>query len=326
MVISLNDVHDDLNRLLGRMMKTTGVLWDVNPDVTSGVYNYTKNVVLIGGECLNNMNDSGIVREIVSDVDYVSMSKQCFHEYRHWWQHNKLFTKQDTDGMSSELIETMAVQSMIADVFPNYVRDVLNPFVRINYYNMIMEIDAEQYALLESRKYLLEDGLLSPDVVDMCLREEIQRRTDWWGIRPVLSIEDAICDLEERKNNSGHLSLVGDYESRSTMISPVYSSFMRDSGNISRYLSMSDAEQDQFLVDYICKHNANVAKHYSLVLGDRMPGLSGAERLKRRSYMITHNIFDENQVSDVHNKRISDLDNRFGNIGGSGGDYGEFEV
>lgn len=317
MGIMLADASKHLQGLASSMMNKTGIVWDVNTDTVSGFYNRIKNKASIGGKCLRGVDDFGVVYDTVSEVDYVSVSKQCFHEYRHWWQYNKLFTKQETGGMFSDLIENMAVQSMISSVFPNYVRDVKNPFVKMNYFDMIMELDAEQYGLLKSREYLLEDGLISPDIVDTCLREEICRRIDWWGTRPVLSIDDAIWDLDERKNNFRHLSLVFDYERRRDMSSPVYTSFVSNSDNVDKYLSLSDDEQDQFLIDYICRHNADVAKNYSLVLGDRMPDLSSVEKFKRRSYMITHNIFDENQISDrksdVHNKRISDLDSRFGN-------------
>lgn len=186
-----NDVIHSLDDRMLEFEQQTKLHWYRNRMTTSGcyrrgIYNHDNDYVYIGSKVL----DEGQITGFVSDVDYVSMNKQLFHELRHWIQFNKLY-KEFSDDV---FVKHMARQSMISDVFPVYKT--------CNYWNLSYEIDAEEFAIESVRSSLLEDGLLDQNEIDRCLLTEINRRFSWWGSQPVYNVESCIDDLKSRKLSS----------------------------------------------------------------------------------------------------------------------------
>lgn len=308
MGLAYDVVYGSICGLLDKMSADTGAVWRYSSVGTNGSYNCVTNKCVIGGEMLVK----GRLTGSVDVADYVSIHKQCFHEYRHWQQYNEFFTGRGVDNLSKDLIQKMAVQSMIAGSFPNYARTGI---AVDNYFNMIMEVDAEEYALKESRKYLRDKGDILPAEVDFYMCMEVNRRVGWWGNQPIVNIDSAVSELHDKKLRPIHLRLVNVPFSERNIYSSVYNSFMANPENIERYFSLSDDEQDSYLLDYICRHDGKAVDRYVAVLGDRLPVLSVIDKVKQKTYMITHNMFDDNQISPQKKEsRDRELDAKFGKM------------
>ena len=86
-----------------------------------------------------------------------------------------------------------------------------------------------------------------------------------------------------------------------------YRMFINNPENMRMYLSLSDDEQDQFLIDYICKHDVEISSRYPII-ADRFPDLSAKEKVNRFAFRKTHGLSDNN-VYDTQKtvRRLPDI-------------------
>lgn len=291
MDITYDDVMDSLNNLVDELKSRTNISWVLDNRTANGSYSHVRRKVTIGTIELERGHCSGRI----SGTNYVSMHKQCFHEYRHWQQYNQFFAGVENGGLPDNVIEHMAVQSMISHAFPNYGQPYI---VMDNYLNMIEELDAEEYALVNVREYLCEQGIFSNLELSYCMQDEVNRRERWWGDRPVRSIDDAIDNLHNKKVNHKHLCLCTDFDSKVKFFAPIYDEFIRNPENLLIYSRLSDDEQDQFLIDYICKHDVEISSYYPII-SDRFPNLSVREKASRFAFRAMHGLPDDNIYNKV---------------------------
>lgn len=238
----------------------------------------------------------------VSSVDFVSMHKQCFHEYRHWIQYKEIFTGKNTFDLSSSVVRRMSKQIMIGSAFPSYETD--------NYWDFLSEIDAEEYAICCVCEYLKNSNLVSNNDIDKLVVAEINRRANWWvngsmKIK-VTSVDDAISKLRDKKLSviECRLDCVDvdclDFDS---LKSPVCVSFMKDTVAVSDYLRLCGEDADKYLIDYICRHDKQIQKQHS-VIKDLFPKLTISEKLKRCDYRRVNRLPDVNNFS----RSLPDID------------------
>ncbi len=300
MGVTYDAMLDSFMALMEEMEAKTGASWVYDITTTSGVYKRAFNQVVIGAKELKKSRNDGEI----SNTNYVSIHKQCFHEYRHWQQYNRFFQGKDINDVPVDVVRHMAVQSMISNAFPNYVHSSI---ARDNYFNMIMEIDAEEYALVNSREYLSGKGILTDEELEYSLCDEINRRDGWWGDTPVYSVDDAIDDLHIKKLACKHLKLKDALVPENVLRGLFYRMFINNPENMRMYLSLSDDEQDQFLIDYICKHDVEISSRYPII-ADRFPDLSAKEKVNRFAFRKTHGLSDNN-VYDTQKtvRRLPDI-------------------
>lgn len=297
MYISCDKVRHMLNSMLMEFRERTNLEWLMDSDSTSGhFYYYTYRTepgyVSIGTkELCDAEKGSGFV----SDVNIVSMCKQCFHEFRHYQQHHDLFLH-DTDEV---VARNMARQNLIIDEFAECRND--------NYWNLSYEIDAEEYAISKVRDYLSRQPLFNN--VDTLLIQEINRRDTWWGDRPVDNVDATLADLKRRK--SVDVPLVDVNIDRSEYpLSPIAKSFYSDKKVIQTYRLLPDEQKNNFVIDYIARHDSKILEFYR-VIEDEFPDLGPMSKLKRYTYRSKNNLPDDNEYES---SRVLMAEERFGHI------------
>lgn len=172
----------------------------------------------------------------VRPVDYVSVCKQCFHEYWHCVQYRDMFSSKDFHNYSEDFVRYMAEQAMIADVFPNYGSAMVVPD---NYLKLSYELDAEKHAVSQVSDYLSDK--FSNSMSNRLICDSInQRGSFWWGRTPVYRVSDAVADLDRRLQNCLHLVLqdVAD----ASLFSGIVSQFMNTPDLIDTYRSLDVSE------------------------------------------------------------------------------------
>lgn len=316
-VIVYEDADRILQECLSDMSYKTGIPWHFDDEHTFGgchigVYCHKNDFVSIGGKSLAQAKEIGVL----SCVNFVSIRKQMFHEYRHWEQYHKMYSGVDTCGLSENVIKHMARQSLINRAFPMYLRD--------NYSESSAECDAEEYAIINVREDMKRFGF-SSDFTDKCIVQEIERRDDWWGHRPLSSVEAAIDDLHCRKLKCVYGRLHSSITAQIARSSPICKTWFEDNDALAIYSDLSDEEGEAFLLDYICKHDEYLKKPFK-VLKDEFSKLSVGEKVNQLKYRKLQGIPDENHYKfdvsahvpqtskDIRGKRMADLDSQFGEM------------
>lgn len=291
--ISYNTTLNSLSKLMDMCSRMTKLNFVMDTNSTSGRFRHyvykPGQWVEIGTQALQE----GSVYGCVSSVDFVSMHKQCFHELQHVIQHNDLYLRKSSDDVN---IRKMARQAMISDVFPNYESE--------NYWDISYEIDAELHSIVDVKNYLSDK--FDFVMLDRCIVDEINRRYEWWGDRPVLSVNDALCALHDKQS----VCRLPDEIDFDTGKYPIAASFMFDKKLMKEYFGLPDDKKDRFLIDYICHHDIVIPTHYP-VITDEFPDVKGLDNLKRYTYRMLHNLPDDN---DYEQSRAAAAEEKFGHI------------
>lgn len=291
-------VDKELNDFCSDLFGKVRVYFELDSDNDVGGYSYLKRFVHIGYKNIDAARLSGVVRL----VDYVSVYKQCFHEYRHCMQYDKMFTGKDNYGMPDSLIRLMAEQAMINDKFVNYGHPRVAPS---NYFKLSYEIDAEEYAIKSVQKYLSDK--MPVNLLNSCICESVNKRryvtkdgvcNFWWGELPVYSVEEGLADLHTRKMDCEHLVLQDEVDySQLNEFSLV---FMKDRKLLHEYRDLPVSEQNRYLVQYVCRNTVDVSKYYS-VISDEFPET------------VVHSVEGQSKQKSL---RLSGLKDAFGKITG----------
>lgn len=297
MDLNYDAVNLELRSFSKRLFGNVGVTCDFTKMGIGGGYDYVKRVATIGYKNIDAAQSSGVVRP----VDYVSVYKQCFHEYRHCMQYDNMFTGKENCGLPNNLVRLMAEQAMINDKFVNYGHPKVVPS---NYCNLIYEIDAELYAMQSVQKELSDK--MPVDLLNSCICESVNKRlvktvngnySFWWGELPIYSVSDGIADLEHRRMNPEHVVLNDEVDYSELNVFSL--NFMRDAKLLHEYRNLPVSEQNKYLVQYVCQNSEGISKHYP-VIADEFP------------------VVDVQQVDEqVRRKsRLSGLKDAFGKITG----------
>lgn len=271
MELTYDVVNEQFHEFCENLFSCVGVQCDFVNNSRAGGYNHIRNKVTIGYKGIHDSQLFGVV----NPVDYISVYKQCFHEYRHFMQYDKMFVGKDNCGLSDDFICLMAEQAMIADIFFNYVSPhlAMNNYLKASY-----EIDAEEYAVRRVREYLSDKMSLS--VLDRCICESInQRHGFWWGCTPIYSVDDAIDDLHSRKFSCEHLMLNDEVDL--SALNTFSLTFMQNAKLLHEYCNLPTSEQNKYLIQYICRNAGGISKYYP-VIADEFPKVeSQKSRLSR---------------------------------------------
>lgn len=258
-----------------------------NGSFHNGTYTDRRDYFVFGAQDLQNGKYSGFV----SYTNVVSMCKQQLHEYRHWQQ--KQFFRglcfDPSDGTlpvmpfpDDACCRMMARQRLIAAEFSAYQL--------ANQFELSYEFDAEEYALFAVPDVLRSVGF--PEAfIEPCLVEEVNRRYDWYGDRPVVSIAAAISDLHDKKQGPCSAVLPTDYPKEKARI--VANSFLDDETAQKAYALLDLERGDAFLIDYIGRRDPVAFSMYAIIQAE-MPVLRPSEIMKRKMYRMRTGLPDIN--------------------------------
>lgn len=258
-----------------------------NGTLLAGLYHDRDDRISFGTMMLAKGSLSGVV----SYTDVASMCKQQLHEYRHW-QQRQFFRGLRHDPSAHGLpvltfgddtaCRSMARQRLISAEFPEYQRQ--NQFI------LSYERDAEEYALMTAPGILEAVGFPKA-FIEPCLVEEINRRGDWYGDRPVGSIAEAIADLHAKKAGPCLAELPLEYPREELRI--VANSFLKDDKAQKAYSDTKPEDRDAFLIDYIGRRDPKAFDMY-VSIKDEMPVLGAYEKMQRMLYRGLSGLPDEN--------------------------------
>lgn len=255
--------------------------------LSAGLYHDRNDRIWFGTKALAKGSLSGSVPY----TDVASMCKQQLHEYCHW-QQRQFFRGLQHDPSIHGLpalpfgddaaCRSMARQRLISAEFPAYQRQ--NQFI------LPHERDAEEYALTAAPGVLEAVGFPKA-FIEPCLVEEINRRRDWYGDRPVGSIAEAIADLHVKKAGPCLAELPLEYPREELKI--VANSFLKDDKAQEAYSGTKPEDRDAFLIDYIGRRDPRAFDMYANIK-DEMPMLRPYEIMKRKAYRLRTWLPDEN--------------------------------
>lgn len=282
----IDNVFDSVHRATGIPVK--GYERSTNGTLRHNPYHTSADSILVGTYSM----DMGCKSGFVSYVDCASMCKQCLHEYRHWQQrHLHLGEKHDPGDYgflampfeNDSFCRTMARQMLVAEEFPAY-REA-------NQFCASYELDAEEYAIRAAPAVLKAAGFPEA-LIDPCLEIEIERRYNWYGDRPVASLEAAAENLRDKKLHLVRIKCPLDYAPDDRH--PVATTFLGDAKACAEYESMGVEEGERFLFNYIAKHDPKIFGMYPIIR-DEMPKLTAVEKLHREAYRLRNGLFDEDR-------------------------------
>lgn len=266
MDLSYTVVDKELNDFCSDLFGKVNVCFELDSDDDIGSYFYWRRFVRVGYKNIDAARLSGVVRP----VDYISVYKQCFHEYRHCMQYDKMFAGKDNCGLSDGLVRLMAEQAMINDKFVNYGHPKVASF---NYYKLTYEIDAELYAIQSVQKELSDK--MPVDLLNSCICKSVNKRllrtasgdyTFWWGELPIYSVNDGIADLECRRMNPEHIVLHDEVDYSELNVFSL--KFMKDTKLVHEYRNLSASEQNKYLIQYICRNADGISKYYPVIVDE----------------------------------------------------------
>lgn len=287
MDLNYNVVCTELQDFVKKLFGNVGVHYNFDVRSSTGGYDYSRRFVSIGYKNIVGFVQTGVVHP----VDYVSVYKQCFHEYRHYMHYDKMFTGNDNCGLSDSLVRLMAEQAMINDKFVNYGHPRV---VSSNYFKLSYEIDAEEYAMKSVQKYLSDK--MPMDLLNSCICESVNKRlvktavgdyTFWWGELPIYSVDEGIADLHSRKINPEHIVLNDEVDY--SQLNEFSIKFMRDTKSLHEYHNLPVSEQNKYLLQYICRNAEGISKYYP-VIADEFPDVVSqrvTEQSKRRTSRLS---------------------------------------
>lgn len=243
--ITIEDANDVLLDLLENIQNTTFLpTTDFHdaPGKIKSVFRYTKNneyQIVVGTAPLHE-NAKG---DYVRTQDFINSILSCFHEEQHLHQ-AEMFTQPNPNPTIRQMAH--------ADLIRHTIPETYN--VKDTYWDNMNEIDAELYGIEKTRNFFKE---YYPHInVDSHLMQIIQEEDQWYADRKITHIEQAIDNLQTKKNNIYNKPIMlqiryynpGNYSKQ-------LKEFAKNPNNRTAYIQAYDAHDgkasNQMLLDFI---------------------------------------------------------------------------